>query len=61
MTYRDSLKHLIAEQQRQRLNSQLIQKALTTINEQLVKLELNKINGHQVVQFFKKLYPNQKN
>ena len=71
MTYRDSLKHLIAEQQRQRLNTQqeqLIQQALrdhanqmTTINDQLVnrlKRELNKINGHhvqRVVQFLKNL------
>jgi ABC-type transport system involved in Fe-S cluster assembly fused permease/ATPase subunit len=71
MTYRDSLKHLIVEQQRQRLNTQqeqLIQQALrdhsnqmTTINDQLVhrlKRELNKINGHhvqRVVQFLKNL------
>lgn len=71
MTYRDSLKHLIAEQQRQRLNTQqeqLIQQALkdhtnaiTTINNQLItrlKSELNKANGQhvqRVVQFLKKL------
>lgn len=71
MTYRDSLKHLIAEQQRQRLNTQqeqLIQQALkdhtntiNTINDQLVsrlKRELNKANGQhvqRVVQFLKKL------
>ncbi len=71
MTYRDSLKHLIAEQQRQRLNTQqeqLIKQALTdhasqmtTINDQLVtrlKRELNKINGQhmqRITQFLKKL------
>lgn len=65
MTYRDSLKHLIAEQQRQRLNAQLIQQALrdhanqmNTINDQLVhrlKLELNKINVNRMVQFLKNL------
>lgn len=71
MTYRDSLNHLIAEQQRQRFNTQqeqVIQQALkdhtttiTAINDQLVsrlKSELNKINGQhvqQVVQFHKKL------
>jgi len=71
MTYRDSLKHLIAEQQHQRLNAQqeqLIQQALknhashlNSVNEQLVarlKRELNKVNGQhvqRVVQFLKKL------
>jgi hypothetical protein len=71
MTYRDSLKHLITEQQRQRLitqQEQLIQQALkehtsqiTTINDQLVtrlKRELNKINGihlQRITQFLKKL------
>lgn len=68
MTYRDSLKHLIAEQQRQRLNAQqeqLIQQALkdhtsklNSVNEQLVarlKRELNKVNSQHVVQFLKKL------
>jgi hypothetical protein len=71
MTYRDSLKHLISEQQRQRLNTQqeqLIKQALTdhasqmtTINDQLVtrlKRELNKINGQhmqRITQFLKKL------
>lgn len=71
MTYRDSLKHLITEQQRQRLithQEQLIQQTLkehasqiTTINDQLVtrlKRELNKINGihlQRITQFLKKL------
>jgi DNA-binding response OmpR family regulator len=71
MTYRDSLKHLIAEQQRQRLNTQqeqLIQQSLkehafhiANINEQFItrlRHELNKVNGQhvqRVVQFLKKL------
>ena len=58
MTYRDSLKHLIAEQQRQRQTTQqreLMDKALTehasqmrTLNDNLInrlKRDLNKING----------------
>ena len=69
MTYRDSLKHLIAEQQRQRLNTQqreLVDKALTehasqvrTLNDNLItrlKRDLNKINGlhiQRIIQFLK--------
>lgn len=71
MTYRDSLKHLIAEQQRQRNNAQqdqLIQQALkdhasqmSIVNEQFItrlKHELNKANGQhmqRITQFLKKL------
>ena len=69
MTYRDSLKHLIAEQQRQRLNTQqreLVDKALTehasqvrALNDNLItrlKRDLNKINGlhvQRIIQFLK--------
>jgi hypothetical protein len=71
MTYRDSLTHLIAEQQRQRLNTQqeqLIERSLKehttqimTINNQLIqhlKRELNQINGlhvQRITQFLKRL------
>jgi hypothetical protein len=67
MTYRDSLKHLIVEQQRQRLQAQqqqLVEQASSqfkTINEQLItrlKRDLNKINGlhvQRVIRFLKNI------
>ena len=67
MTYRDSLKHLIVEQQRQRLQAQqqqLVEQAslqLKSINEQFIttlKRDLNKINGlhvQRVIRFLKNI------
>lgn len=71
MTYKDSLKHLIVEQQRQKLEAQQSQFIKQTIKEHTTQLtitndafltrmkrELNKINGlhmQRVVQFLKKL------
>ena len=59
MTYRDSLKHLIAELQRQRLNTQqqqaIQQTVKTQLNEQLIDCVKRKLNSQRMIQFLKKL------